>query len=188
MYRAADQVRALAMHPTEYAFASGSADNIKKFRLPMGEFLHNMLQNQRAIINCAAINEDGVLATGADNGSLWCAPLRAPLLNSCVCCELSHQGHEGGYSRDALCFPVYMRDPPFPSSTAAFAISFYSKAMWRVTHAALISRRVAGQSLRSCFACECPLSDKRISFARFKQRPVTSHVFARHSDHCLGLN
>ncbi len=78
MYRAADQVRALAMHPTEYAFASGSADNIKKFRLPMGEFLHNMLQNQRAIINCAAINEDGVLATGADNGSLWCAPLRVP--------------------------------------------------------------------------------------------------------------
>ena len=42
----------------------------------MGEFLHNMLQNQRAIINCAAINEDGVMATGADNGSLWCA--RAP--------------------------------------------------------------------------------------------------------------
>ena len=67
------QVRALAMHPSEYAFASGSADNIKKFRLPMGEFLHNMLQNQRAIINCAAINEDGVMATGADNGSLWCA-------------------------------------------------------------------------------------------------------------------
>ncbi|KAK9915985.1 hypothetical protein WJX75_006980 [Coccomyxa subellipsoidea] len=64
-------VRALAMHPSEYAFASGSADNIKKFRLPMGEFLHNMLQNQRAIINCAAINEDGVMATGADNGSLW---------------------------------------------------------------------------------------------------------------------
>ena len=27
-------VRALAMHPLEYAFASASADNIKKFRLP----------------------------------------------------------------------------------------------------------------------------------------------------------
>ena len=65
------QVRGLAMHPTEYAFASAGADNVKKFRLPTGEFLHNMLQNQRAIINCAACNEDGVLATGADNGSLW---------------------------------------------------------------------------------------------------------------------
>ena len=69
--RCAVQVRGLAMHPTEYAFASAGADNVKKFRLPTGEFLHNMLQNQRAIINCAACNEDGVLATGADNGSLW---------------------------------------------------------------------------------------------------------------------
>ena len=37
-------VRALAQHPREYAFASGGADNIKKFSLPEGEFLHNMLQ------------------------------------------------------------------------------------------------------------------------------------------------
>ena len=61
------------MHPSEYAFASASADNVKKFRLPTGEFLHNMLANQRAIVNCAALNEDSVLVTGADNGSLWCA-------------------------------------------------------------------------------------------------------------------
>jgi pleiotropic regulator 1 len=64
-------VRALAMHPTEHTFASGAADNIKKFRLPEGEFLHNMLQQQRAIINAMAINEDGVMATGGDNGSLF---------------------------------------------------------------------------------------------------------------------
>jgi pleiotropic regulator 1 len=64
-------VRALAAHPTEHAFASGGADNIKKFRLPEGEFLHNMLQQQRAIINALAINEDGVMASGGDNGSLW---------------------------------------------------------------------------------------------------------------------
>ena len=37
-------VRALAQHPRQYAFASGGADNIKKFGLPEGEFLHNMLQ------------------------------------------------------------------------------------------------------------------------------------------------
>ena len=36
-----------------------------------GDFLHNMLQQQRAIINCMAVNEDGVLASGGDNGSLW---------------------------------------------------------------------------------------------------------------------
>lgn len=36
-----------------------------------GDFLHNMLQQQRAIVNCMAVNEDGVLASGGDNGSLW---------------------------------------------------------------------------------------------------------------------
>ena len=36
-----------------------------------GEFLHNMLQNQKSIVNTMAVNEDGVLASGADNGSLW---------------------------------------------------------------------------------------------------------------------
>uniref|UniRef100_A0A061R0C8 Pleiotropic regulator 1 n=2 Tax=Tetraselmis sp. GSL018 TaxID=582737 RepID=A0A061R0C8_9CHLO len=64
-------VRAMAMHPKEYAFASASADNIKKFKLPSGDFLHNMLQNQKTIVNSMALNEDGVLVTGGDNGSLW---------------------------------------------------------------------------------------------------------------------
>lgn len=126
-------VRALVGHPTEHAFASAGADNIKKFKLPnvrdccgrrqgcawggavlsfcwqrkplcrsgwtggcytdtlhplprslchtvprtvchtrtQGDFLHNMLQQQRAIVNCMAVNEDGVLASGGDNGSLW---------------------------------------------------------------------------------------------------------------------
>ncbi|GAQ83201.1 WD repeat-containing protein [Klebsormidium nitens] len=64
-------VRALAMHPFEHTFASASADNIKKFKLPQGEFLHNMLTQQKTIVNCMAVNEDGVLATGGDNGSMW---------------------------------------------------------------------------------------------------------------------
>jgi pleiotropic regulator 1 len=63
-------VRALAAHPADHAFASGGADNIKKFRLPEGEFLHNTLQPQRAIVNALAVNEDGVMASGGDNGSL----------------------------------------------------------------------------------------------------------------------
>ena len=66
-------VRALTQHPRQYAFASGGADNIKKFSLPTGEFLHNMLQEQRAIINSLSLNEEGVVASGGDNGSLWCA-------------------------------------------------------------------------------------------------------------------
>lgn len=40
-------VRALAASPTEHTFASGAADNIKKFKLPQGDFLHNFLQQQR---------------------------------------------------------------------------------------------------------------------------------------------
>ncbi|GKV31477.1 hypothetical protein SLEP1_g40162 [Rubroshorea leprosula] len=64
-------VRAMAQHPKEHCFASASADNVKKFSLPKGEFLHNMLSQQKTIINSMAINEDGVMATGGDNGSLW---------------------------------------------------------------------------------------------------------------------
>ncbi|XP_050372000.1 protein pleiotropic regulatory locus 1 [Argentina anserina] len=64
-------VRAIAQHPKEHAFASASADNIKKFSLPRGEFLHNMLSQQKTIINAMAINEEGVMATGGDNGSMW---------------------------------------------------------------------------------------------------------------------
>eukprot|EP00854_Cymbomonas_tetramitiformis_P012808 gene12808-15138_t len=64
-------VRAMCMHPNEYTFASASADNIKKFLLPKGNFLHNMLSNQRTIVNTMSVNEDGLMVTGGDNGSLW---------------------------------------------------------------------------------------------------------------------
>ncbi|KAH7441245.1 hypothetical protein KP509_03G030600 [Ceratopteris richardii] len=64
-------VRALARHPFERSFTSASADNIKKFKLPKGEFLHNMLAQQRAIVNCLAINEENVLVSGGDDGSIW---------------------------------------------------------------------------------------------------------------------
>lgn len=64
-------VRALASHPTENSFFSASADNIKKYRLPNGDFLNNMMQQQRCILNALAVNEDGVLVSGGDNGSIW---------------------------------------------------------------------------------------------------------------------
>lgn len=61
-------IRALAMHPSEFAFASASAENIKKWALPDGDFLHNMLAQQRAIVNAMALNADGVMATGGGKG------------------------------------------------------------------------------------------------------------------------
>ena len=62
-------VRAIAIHPFEYTMASASADNIKKWKFPRGEFLMNMT-GQNAIINACAVNQENVLATGGDNGSL----------------------------------------------------------------------------------------------------------------------
>jgi len=62
-------VRALALHPTEYTFASASADNMKKWKCPEGKFLHNITGNN-TIVNCMAINDDNVLVSGSDNGML----------------------------------------------------------------------------------------------------------------------
>mmetsp|Transcript_21356 Transcript_21356/g.36381 ORF Transcript_21356/g.36381 Transcript_21356/m.36381 type:complete len:490 (-) Transcript_21356:608-2077(-) len=64
-------VRTMCVHPEQHAFASASADNIKKFALPNGDFLHNMLSKQQSIVNAMAVNSDGVTVTGGDNGSLW---------------------------------------------------------------------------------------------------------------------
>jgi pleiotropic regulator 1 len=64
-------VRCMGLHPKEYAFASCSSDNIKKFSLPRGNFMHNMLQPQRTVVNAMCVNDDGVMATCADNGNMW---------------------------------------------------------------------------------------------------------------------
>lgn len=61
-------IRSLVAHPTEFSFVSGAADNIKKFGFPEGRFLHNFLQHPRAVVNSVALNEDGVVAVGCDNG------------------------------------------------------------------------------------------------------------------------
>ena len=62
-------VRALALHPREFTFASGSPDAIKKFKCPEGQFLHNF-SGHNAIINTLSINEDNVMVSGGDNGSI----------------------------------------------------------------------------------------------------------------------
>ncbi|KAI8060781.1 WD40-repeat-containing domain protein, partial [Gongronella butleri] len=62
-------VRALALHPTEFGFASGSADRVKGWKCPEGTFLHNF-DRKEAIINTMSINADGVVFSGGDDGSL----------------------------------------------------------------------------------------------------------------------
>ncbi|KAK1923597.1 nuclear mRNA splicing, via spliceosome-related protein [Papiliotrema laurentii] len=64
-------VRALAIHPTEYSFASASAggNNIKKWKCPEGIFVNNFVGHE-AIINTLSINQEGVMFSGADNGTL----------------------------------------------------------------------------------------------------------------------
>jgi pleiotropic regulator 1 len=52
-------------------FASASPDNIKQWKCPDGKFIQN-LPGHNAIINCLAVNPEGVLVSGADNGTLHC--------------------------------------------------------------------------------------------------------------------
>jgi pleiotropic regulator 1 len=58
-------VRALAIHPTEYSFASGSAggNNIKKWKCPDGTFVFNF-SGHDAIINTMSVNAEGVFFSG----------------------------------------------------------------------------------------------------------------------------
>ncbi|EPS96951.1 hypothetical protein FOMPIDRAFT_1166890 [Fomitopsis schrenkii] len=64
-------VRALAIHPTEYSFASASAggNNIKKWKCPEGAFVFNF-GGHNAIINTLSVNSEGVFFSGGDNGTL----------------------------------------------------------------------------------------------------------------------
>jgi pleiotropic regulator 1 len=61
-------VRALAVHPTEFTFATGSTGSIKQWKCPEGAFMQNF-EGHNAIINSLAANED-VLFSGGDNGSM----------------------------------------------------------------------------------------------------------------------
>ncbi|KAI5290862.1 pre-mRNA-splicing factor prp46 [Ascosphaera aggregata] len=62
-------VRALAIHPTEFTFASASTGSIKQWKCPEGAFMQNF-EGQNSIINNLAVNEDNVLFSGGDNGSM----------------------------------------------------------------------------------------------------------------------
>jgi pleiotropic regulator 1 len=62
-------VRALAIHPKEFTFASGSTGSIKQWKCPEGAFMQNF-DGQNSIINTLTVNEDNVLFSGGDNGSM----------------------------------------------------------------------------------------------------------------------
>ncbi|KAI8870249.1 WD40 repeat-like protein [Ramicandelaber brevisporus] len=75
-------VRALVQHPTEFAFASASADSVRKWRCPEGTLI-DVFGTERAatatttttaaagsIANGLALNDDGLLVAGCDDGAL----------------------------------------------------------------------------------------------------------------------
>lgn len=62
-------VRALATHPKEFTFASASAGSIKQWKCPEGAFMQNF-EGHNAIINTLSVNEDNVMFSGGDNGSI----------------------------------------------------------------------------------------------------------------------
>ena len=70
-------VRALAGHASEFAFCSASVDAVKRWALPDCTFVHGYGGAGRAggapsgsIVNALALNADGVLVGGGDDGSL----------------------------------------------------------------------------------------------------------------------
>ena len=58
------------MHPKEYAMMTGSTESIKHWKFPEGKFLKNYLTHP-SIVNALAINDDNVLVSGGDNGSVY---------------------------------------------------------------------------------------------------------------------
>jgi pleiotropic regulator 1 len=62
-------VRTMRCHPNEFTFCTGAADNIKKWKSKDGQFIKN-LSGHNSIINAMDINQDGVMMTGGDNGSM----------------------------------------------------------------------------------------------------------------------
>jgi len=62
-------IRDILFHHTEYSFATAGADNIKVWKCPEATFMRNV-EGHNSIVNTLALNEDNVLVSGGDNGSL----------------------------------------------------------------------------------------------------------------------
>ena len=62
-------VRGLCIPPNEFTFASCSTASIKQWKCPEGKLMQNF-DGHNAVINTIAVNEDGVLVSGGDDGSM----------------------------------------------------------------------------------------------------------------------
>ena len=62
-------VRALVNHPVETTFASVGADKIRIWKQPEGYHMR-AFQEQNTVVNALALNDDNVLVSGADDGTL----------------------------------------------------------------------------------------------------------------------
>ncbi len=62
-------VRALTQPSYENSFLSGAADCLKKWQGKEGRFIKSFT-GHKAVINTLAMNDDGVVVSGADNGSM----------------------------------------------------------------------------------------------------------------------
>ena len=62
-------VMSLGTSLQDHTFVSGAADNLKKWDAKQGHFLRNF-SGHHAIINALSINQDGVMVSGGDNGSM----------------------------------------------------------------------------------------------------------------------
>jgi pleiotropic regulator 1 len=65
-------IRAIAKPSVERTFVSGAADCLKKWQSKDGRFLKSWT-GHKAVVNALAVNDDGVLVSGGDDGSmhLW---------------------------------------------------------------------------------------------------------------------
>lgn len=62
-------VRALTQPTFENSFISGAADTLKKWQGKEGRFIKNF-SGHKAVVNALAMNDDGVVVSGADNGTM----------------------------------------------------------------------------------------------------------------------
>ena len=60
-------VRALAVHPRQFTFATASTGSIKQWKCPEGSLMQNF-DGQNAVINTMSVNEDNVLFSGGKLG------------------------------------------------------------------------------------------------------------------------
>ncbi|KAF1741974.1 hypothetical protein MXB_1468 [Myxobolus squamalis] len=63
-------VRSVVFHPNLNCMVSASPENIREWKLPDGDLIQT-LKGHNAIINALAINDDNVLISGGDNGSMY---------------------------------------------------------------------------------------------------------------------